>query len=132
MDLAFRTPSPLTEAYYAPANLDAVQRRLQRAIKAKGYAISRQSDVEVTGVMRGVFENYSTNDVSSDARVIRDEIKRLNQIVHEALVDQVMTGIEQYLGYVKDASTLPEPLSRGVNASIKGDRALELMPRTTQ
>jgi hypothetical protein len=30
------------------------------------------------------------------------------------------------LGYVKDASTLPEPLARGVNASSKGERVLEL------
>jgi hypothetical protein len=41
-------------------------------------------------------------------------------------MDQVVTGIEQYLGYVKDASTLPEPLARGVNASSKGERVLEL------
>ena len=125
MDAAYTT-TPLNHAYFGKANVDAVQRALIAAMRAKGHVIDRQSDNEVLGVMRGVFESYSTNADTADPKYIAPEIARINAIVHKVLVDQVTTGIQQYLGYIKDASTLPEPLSRGVNASSKGDNFLQL------
>ena len=48
-------PNDLSEAFFSRANLDSVQRRLIEAVKAKtGYTVDRQSDVELTGIMRGV------------------------------------------------------------------------------
>ena len=97
-----------------------MQRRLIEAVKAKtGYTVDRQSDVELTGIMRGVYEGFSNNTGGAK------EIARLNAIVLDIVVDQVAAGIEGYLSYLKDASTIPEPLSRGTFASMKGERALE-------
>ena len=122
MDAAYVT-TPLTQAFLGAKNLDAVQRALIDAVSRRGHAIDRQSDTEVLGVMRGIYSTYSTKDLAD----IPGEVRRLDAIVLEVLVDQVMTGIEQYIGYIKDASSLPVPLPRGQNASSKGDRTLELM-----
>lgn len=122
MDAAY-VSTPLTQAYFGQKNLDAIQTALLAAIQERGYAISRQSDTEVLGVMRGVYGTYSTRDTAD----IAGEVKRLNGIALEVLIDQVLVGIEQYLGYLKDASSLPVPPPRGENASNKGNRVLELM-----
>ena len=113
-------PDDLSEAYFSKANVDDVQRRLiQRVKTATGYTIDRQSDVEISGIMRGVYEGFSNNTGGAK------EIARLNAIVLEIAGDQVIAGIDAYLSYLKDASTMPEPLSRGTFASMKGERALE-------
>ena len=113
-------PTPLSTAFFGQKNVDAIQKRLATIVfKKTGHKISRQSDAEVIGVMRGVYEGYSNNAGGSA------EITRLNDIVMEILVDQVVAGVQAYVTYVKDASTMPEPLARGTFASIKGERALE-------
>lgn len=113
-------PTELTKLFFSKSNVDAIQRRLAKDVKAKtGHSIDRQSDTEIHGVMRGVFSMFSQNVGGSE------EVERLNAIVLEIITEQVISGIAGYLNYIKDASTLPEPLSRGTFASIKGEKSLE-------
>jgi hypothetical protein len=110
----------LSDAFFSKKNVDVIQRQLAQRVRAKtGHTISRQSDVELMGIMRGVYEGFGNNTGGDQ------EIKRLNDIVLDIVVTQVISGIEGYLAYLKDASTMPEPLSRGTFASIKGERSLE-------
>ena len=110
----------LSRAFFSKTNLDGIQKQLKTQVHhATGYTIDRQSDTEVTGIMKGVYDAFSNNEGG------KEEIKRLNKIVLEILVDQVTAGVKGYLVYLKDASTMPQPLSRGTFASIKGDRSIE-------
>jgi hypothetical protein len=110
----------LSRAFFSKTNLDLIQKRLRTQIrKETGHLIDRQSDTEIRGIMKGVYEAFSNNEGG------KAEIERLNAIVMDILVDQVKAGIEGYLTYLKDASTMPEPLSRGTFASIKGERSIE-------
>lgn len=109
-------PSPLAATFFSARNVDVIQRELARAVRARtGHAIDRQSDAEVAGIMRGVYEAY--------ARTV-STVRELNDMALEILVDQVAVGVEAHLQYLKDASTLPEPMPRGAFASIKGERSL--------
>lgn len=120
LDILRVCPTKLTKLYFSKPNVDAIQTQLAKAVKAKtGYTIDRQSDNEIIGIMRGVYDMFSTN-VYTDK-----EVQRLNEIVLEIIIAQVVSGIEGYLNYLKDASTLPEPLSRGQFASTKGDKQLQ-------
>lgn len=111
---------PMSTVFFSKANVDELQTRLAQAVKARtGYLIDRQSDTELLGIMRGVYEAFSKHSGG------KKEIARLNEIVLEIVIDQVVAGVEGYLGYLKDASTMPEPLDRGTFASIKGERTLE-------
>jgi hypothetical protein len=110
----------LSRAFFSKTNLDAIQKELKVQIHhATGHIIDRQSDAEITGIMKGVYEAFSNNEGG------KEEIKRLNDIVLDILVDQVKAGVQGYLTYLKDASTMPQPLSRGTFASIKGERSIE-------
>ena len=56
---------------------------------------------------------------------LKDRLSRLNQSVIQQCVREIISSIDQYLLYYKDASTLPVPLERPINKSSKGSRSLE-------
>lgn len=115
-----QTDSPLAALFFDAANLDAVQGALVREVAAKGFTVSRQSDREVTLVMRSMYESFAREPSRPTNKALGAEVERLNAVVLEVLVEQVLAGAQQFLDYIRDASTLPEPIDRGVNPSIKG------------
>jgi len=52
------------------------------------------------------------------------QISRLNKSVLEETVSQVLSEIGMYQQYIKDASSLPIPLSHPVSVTMKGSRVL--------
>ena len=117
--------SPLSKAFFSVSNINDLQDNIQYIIrKETRHNIDRQSDRELIAIMKGVFEAFAADQYNA----ARAEIKRLNLIVLDIVVDQVKEGINGYLTYLQDASTLPEPLSRGQFASIRGENTLELTP----
>lgn len=116
--------SPLAEAFFSPVNLTAIQNLLRVVIQQKtGYTIGRQSDEQVAIVMRAM---YTLHAAHANPDGIEAEVRRLNAIVLSELAPIVGSNIAAYLGYLRDASTLPDPLPRGVNSSIKGSKTMEM------
>lgn len=114
--------SPLLSAFFSIENLDVIQNRLRATIQQRtGYAIDRQSDTDLTVIMRKVYAERANS--SED---VKTEVARLNDIVLSIVVPMVATGVAGYLAYLKDASALPEPLPRGVQTSVKGTKTFEL------
>lgn len=113
--------SEVSAMFFANANLDALQRRLQAEIRKRtGLQIDRQSDEQLLIVMRYVFMQSGRN-VGGAA-----EVARLNELVLREIVPQVGAGLAQYMAYLRDASTLPTPIPRGLATSIKGTKTAEL------
>lgn len=125
--------TPLSKAFFSVKNVNRIQTQLKNAVKLEsGHSIDRQSDREIVSIMRSVYEAFGNNtpEISENPR---KEVQRLNDIVLDITVDQVVSGIQGYLQYIQDASTMPEPLARGEFASIKGVKQLEMtygMPTT--
>jgi hypothetical protein len=55
---------------------------------------------------------------------INNKLARLNKAVISLAVKQVLSGIDMYLEYYKQASTLPVPLSHPTLTTMKGSRVL--------
>lgn len=111
----------LSQAFFGGDNIEHLQRRLRAEIKKRtGYVIDRQSDEQLLIVMRYVFMQSARNFGGAA------EVRRLNELVLREIVPQVGAGLAQYLGYLKDASTLPTPIPRGQATSIKGTKTTEL------
>ena len=118
-----RARSPLLLAFFNVTNLDVIQNRLRATIQRQtGYAIDRQSDTDMTVIMRKVFGEQASNGPDNVAA----EVNRLNEIVLGIVVPMVASGVAGYLAYLKDASSLPEPLARGMQTSVKGTKTYEL------
>ena len=117
-------PNPLNMAFFGTSNIDALQGRIVSVIKQKtGMSIGRQSDDELLVVMRNVY--MSAGALRRSGSVGR-EVSRLNEQVLRIAVPNVGAGLAAYLGYVRDASRLPEPLARGEQTSIKGEKTTAL------
>lgn len=114
--------TPLLQAFFAVENMDVIQNRLRATIqKQTGYVIDRQSDTDLTIIMRKVFGEQAQHQAATAA-----EVARLNDIVLGVVVPMVATGVAGYLAYVRDASRIPDPLPRGIQTSVKGTKSFEL------
>ena len=56
---------------------------------------------------------------------LSEQLTRLNKSVLEETISQILSGIDQYKQYYKDASSIPMPLSRSVMTTMKGSRVLQ-------
>lgn len=113
--------TPLSDAFFGAANVDRLQTQLRAEIlRRTGYAIDRQSEQQLLIVMRYVFMQSARHQGGAA------EVARLNGLVLREIVPQVGAGLAQYVAYLRDASTLPTPISRGQATSIKGTKPNEL------
>lgn len=116
--------TPLNETFFGLVNLDVIQNRLRASIqKQTGYAIDRQSDTDLIVIMRKV---YAEQAAHSQGANVQAEVDRLNNMVLHVAVPMVASGVAGYLAYLKDASSLPEPIPRGTQTSVKGTKTYEL------
>ena len=123
MRRSIREPAtPLNVSFFGPKNVDALQREIQVIISEKlGVAIDRQSDEQLLIAMRSVYALYAAQNGSP-----AHETQRLNGIVLGEVLPIIAGNVRQYLTYLKDASTLPEPIPRGLQTSVKGDKTVGL------
>lgn len=113
--------TPLSDAFFARANIDRLQARLREVVRDKtGYVIDRQSDEQLLIAMRYVFMQSARHTGG------QREVRRLNELVLAEIVPQVGAGLAQYLGYLRDASQMYTPMARGQATSLKGTKAVEL------
>lgn len=115
--------TPLLQAFFAQANVDDIQNRLRGTIQRQtGYAIDRQSEQDLMIIMRKVYAEHANNKQTE----VRAEVERLNGVVLSITVPMVASGVAGYIAYLRDASSLPEPLPRGQQTSVKGTKSFEL------
>jgi hypothetical protein len=122
-----RPRTPLLASFFSITNLDVIQNRLRGYVQRKtGYAIDRQSDTDLTVIMRKVYGEYANETADQSAPTVAAEVNRLNDVVLGITVPMVASGVAGYLAYLRDASRLPDPLPRGIHTSIKGTKTFEL------
>lgn len=114
-------PTELSRLFFSTRNIDRLQKRLGMEIRNRmGYSIDRQSDEQLLIVMRYVYMQSSRNEGGMA------EVHRLNELVLREIVPQVGAGVAQFMAYLKDASTLPTPMPRGMATSVRGTKTTEL------
>lgn len=133
------TPTPLALAFFSPENVKYLSKRIVDDVRQLTHVnIKPQNEdsilvkmVHYYGLARGG-SMPSTSVVhlalprGEKACSLRDQLTRLNQAVLQSCIQDVLSGINMYLTYYRDASSLPVPLSHPVNPSSKGGRVLEL------
>lgn len=129
-------------------------RIIEEVYKIRNQKISRQSDDNLLIIMRNKFiyglsgslphsgnirQPYARGTInnglnsegypkaySSDGSCtsLEFQISRLNKSVLEDAVSQILSEIGMYQQYIKDASSLPIPLSHPVQTTMKGSRVI--------
>jgi hypothetical protein len=116
--------TPVSQLYYSDKNRDALQIGMKNLVyKQNGTVIGHQSDIELIQVMKSIF-NKNANQSAKD---ILSEVKRLNVMVLNFCVNNIINEIEMYKKYQYDLNNNPIPTYFTENNSIKGRGELSIV-----
>lgn len=101
--------------YFSDDNVNNLKYTLQRSLNSIGYNTKLQCNNNIISYMNNIYEIYA-NPLTQN---IRQEIDMLNKRVLDKMTDVMVTEIKQYIGYIKDASSLPEPISHPVHITTR-------------
>jgi hypothetical protein len=124
----------LTFLFFSEKNIENIQNLIKFIVhRETKYVVDNQSMNELLIIMRAVFLEYSrhpkliTESMSKQERnellkKYSQEIERLNTIVINQIVPKIISQLQQYIDYLKDASEQPYYMDKPQNDSIKGQR----------
>jgi hypothetical protein len=124
----------LTFLFFSKTNIDNIQDILKFVVhRETKYIIDNQSVNELLIVMRALFLEYSLHpklitDTMSDKersellKKYTKEVERLNMIVINQVVPKIISQIQQYVDYLRDASEQPYYMDKPQNDSVKGQK----------
>jgi len=124
----------LTFLFFSEKNIENIQNVIKFIIhKETKYIIDKQSTNELLIIMRAVFLEYSrhpkliTEKMSKEERDVllkqySTEVERLNTIIINQIVPKIISQLQQYVDYLKDASEQPYYMDKPKNDSIKGQK----------
>lgn len=124
----------LTFLFFSKRNIDNIQDILKFVVhRETKYIIDNQSVNELLIVMRALFLEYSlhpkliTEEMSDKERSellkkYTKEVERLNMIVINQVVPKIISQIQQYVDYLRDASEQPYYMDKPQNDSVKGQK----------
>ena len=72
---------------------------------------------------------YLQHSLNLDCK-IKDQIKKLNDMVIGWAGPKVLNEVDQYLGYIKNVEHMPMPMERPKNLSITGTKTLKSVTTT--
>jgi hypothetical protein len=120
------TNTEVSNLFFSSININALQDGIRYRIynETNGkFVIGKQSEQELKVVMRSIYLQYANNDNGNCV----EEVKRLNALVLNWTVPEVLSNLLQHQTYRKDASTLPIPLELPELLTKKGSRQGEFV-----
>jgi len=106
----------LSTTFYSKENMELINKGITLTVfkVTNGeYYIGNQSDKHLMIAMRATYHEHARNLPYN----IKGQIKDLNRKVIKSVVPGIITNLQQYIGYVRDASAIPEPLDRPLNVN---------------
>ena len=113
------THEPLLTVFFDPRNFKFLNEKIVELSSARvGMSVSPQDPNSVLNLMVRVYDNFER------CEGLRENLAALNSRFVKISVDKVVSAIEDYKHYYKEASTLATPIANPRNVSSKGHRAL--------
>jgi hypothetical protein len=119
METLKQCSTPLNTLYFSDYNINLVQRAIRQQYKNKyGIAIDYQNSGDLFTIMRVVFINNSEDHFKGTC----DQVRSMNEKVIATALQQINTGVSQYMGYLRDAQAPLLPLAQPMNTSTYGKK----------
>lgn len=117
--------TPFSDQFFSQENIVSLQNMIRYLVfKQAGKVIEPQSEVDLLIIMRSIYFQFCSMPNTSDPQVIQEEIDNLNLFVLRDAVPDVISNMEAYFGYLRDASQPLQTIPRAVNLSSKGTKEL--------
>ena len=111
----------VSSLFFSRHNIDTLQSAIRYSVYKRSqnkHIIDNQSENDLMVVMRSIYLQYSKN-LPYD---IIEQVKRLNSMVLDYCVPNILREVNQYHNYTNDISSLPIPLEHAKNMSSKGTK----------
>ncbi len=106
----------LHDIFFSEFNINNLQKIIRYNVwlqSDKKHVVGRQSDDQLKIIMRSVFLQYGKHNDQN----INQQIMELNEIVCNYSIPNILSNLEQYIGYKNHISKLPEPIPLPKNLS---------------
>jgi hypothetical protein len=127
--------SLLSFLFFSKKNVENIQNIIKHKVyKSTNKIIDDQNTTELLIIMRSIYLEYSAHppllkdDMDEKIKqqilvMYTNEVQRLNGLVIDYVYPTVLSGLQQYIMYLKDASTLPYQQQQPVSSdNVKGQR----------
>lgn len=126
--------TPLTFLFFSNRNIENIQKLIRMGVyKNVNQVVDNQSPKELLVIMRSIFLEYHAHpplinssmpkkEIEKLKKMYTDEVERLNKITIDTVIPLVVSGMKQYVDYIRDISMQPKQINRAINDSVKGER----------
>jgi len=133
-------PDVLLSVFFSDANINHIRNTIVNKIKQittdsgvtpEGVDIKTPNMDDLFYYMVNIYQTYKIQNGSicfvnlQNNRDIKSEISKLNSDILQDYISKLVSQINMYVYYYRDASQLPEQLSIPTYTSMKGSRSLE-------
>ncbi len=124
------SPTLQHRLYFSDANIIKILKGLKYSVyihsnKTHKIDIEQQEKAELVAVMRAMLIQYPARDpYSCEPKDVHNQIDAWNGLVITELTPHIISQVEQYYGYLKDAGTNPIPMRQSQNMSNAGTKTL--------
>ncbi len=113
--------SDVLNHFFSESNIHTLQYSIIVSVKsATNIDIGPQSKIDLLNFMH---KHYKLNANTQCPGNIQNEILRLNKLVVQECVHNIIFNMQAYTNYRRDIENVPMPLDRGVSTNI--DKSLE-------
>ena len=118
--------TPTSHIFFSKSNMNLIQKTIRyKVFELSKQIIDYQSYNALFIIMRSIFLQNGDSGVTSLS--IPDQIRVLNNmVVTYSVEEQIIPNLQQYGGYLQKIDTLPVPLERSQNDSIKGTKTYDI------
>tara|TARA_B000000475_G_scaffold268378_1_gene260737 strand:- start:710 stop:1135 length:426 start_codon:yes stop_codon:yes gene_type:complete len=118
----------ISNLFLSEKNIKLIHLKIINSIREKyNYTISKQSKNELLIIMRSIYLNNCTNNVS-DKNEIKKELIKLNDLVINYSVNNIIKNIKSHELYLDKINNNLNPIDLPRPTTVKGDKILELKP----
>jgi hypothetical protein len=111
--------TPLNTLFFSEYNINLLQRAVRQQFKNKtNLSIDFQNKDDLMTIMRAVFVNNSSNPYGET----NSQVKQMNCVVIKKAVEQITTGVSQYMGYMKTIDSPINPMANPISTNMYGNK----------
>lgn len=115
----------ISNEFFSQKNIDEIHKIIRFMVyDQSGMIVSRQTDDDLLIIMMSMYKQYCTFPVAPNANQIKKEIDMLNMYVIRDAVPIIISNAKSHVGYLKDASSIPDPIPRPLAMSNTGTKEL--------
>lgn len=123
------TRSQLSDTFFSNKNMKIIQDKLRYEVflrSNKKYKIGNQNNTDLQIIMRAIYLQHSKHLPYN----IRKQVEELNKYVVDFSLPKIISEIKQYIHYVKQLESMPNPIDLPQNVSSAGTRTLKSVTTT--